>query len=117
MGVIFNRPGHPSREVILVGGAPAPDGRLIRNVLLAVDADDRVLRGGARELVATLGPDRVVFPVGLPLNVAAAQPPKSGRSHDASPFGIRFNHEGVSPSMMNINRGYSLPKEPLERMF
>src|ERR1039457_7388032 len=69
MTVVGYCPIHPSREIVLVSFAPAPNGRLVRCVLLAIHTGDGVLRRDAREQVASLRPDWMSFAVGLPIDV------------------------------------------------
>src|SRR3569833_725557 len=65
-------PRHPRGEIILKRLAPPPVRRLVRGVLLAICAYDRVPRVDPLELVSTLRPARVRLPIRLPVDVPAA---------------------------------------------
>src|ERR1039457_6658710 len=70
MSIVGNGPTHPSREVVLECFAPAPNGRLVGCMLIAIRTSHRVLRRDAREEVAPLRPDRMSLAVRLAIDVA-----------------------------------------------
>src|ERR1700761_2809145 len=74
MSVIRDGPRHTRCKIILKSLPPAPDRRLVGNILLAICANDSILEGCMCKLIASLRPDGVRFAIGLAVNVTPPPP-------------------------------------------
>ena len=82
----LQRPVHTRGKVVLKGFTPAPNGRLIRCVLVAINTGNGIFGIDAVKQVTTLCPDSAWFAGGLPPQIAAAP---------ASPTGVAKSIQSI----------------------